>query len=52
MGIVGLLLSGPVSQFQQLALERQFPGISAMAIAKKVCGSAFTSLPSLPLWEH
>jgi hypothetical protein len=43
MGLVGLALSGPISQLQQLMLERIFPGTTALTVAKKVCGSALTS---------
>jgi len=43
MGLVGLVLAGPITQVQQLALERIFPGASAKTVACKVLGSAATS---------
>ena len=37
MGVVGLCLSGPVSQLQHVCLERAFPGVSTGAVVAKVC---------------
>ena len=40
MAIVGLLLSGPVSQVQHIFLERMFRGNHARAVASKVAAGA------------
>ena len=40
MGVVGLCMSGPVSQLQHVCLERAFPGVSAGAVVAKVIAGA------------
>ena len=40
MGVVGLCMSGPVSQLQHVCLERAFPGVSAGAVIAKVVAGA------------
>ena len=40
MGVVGLCMSGPVSQLQHVCLERAFPGVSTGAVIAKVIAGA------------
>ena len=54
MGVVGLCLSGPVSQLQHVCLERAFPGVSTGAVVAKVCLAygLLTSPPHLASSPH
>jgi hypothetical protein len=53
MGVVGLCLSGPVSQLQHVCLERAFPGVSTAAVLAKVCPRhVLTSPPHLASSPH
>ena len=47
MAIVGLLLSGPVSQWQHVFLERMFRGNHERAVASKVAAGAAMA-PAIP----
>ena len=49
MGVVGICMSGPVSQLQHVLLERLFPGTSAAAVAAKVAGGAVIAPATISL---